>query len=242
MSHILISSIIRNEARHLDRWYSQIRAVVASQPQHTFSLSVFENDSTDGSGLKAAAYDWSGLGAFYITQAKLNSPFFVGGKDATRVALLANARNRTLYHFPMLAQMDWVLVIEPDVAYTVEVADKLINHEHYYGKRLDVFSGKSSPPGSKGLYDSWGSRKTNALCDWRQGDTEFDGFEPMWSTFNCLTIYRADAIRAGHTFGGVNPRTGLPDCDTAVICENFRAAGYDQIYWDTNLRVEHSAA
>ncbi len=240
MANILISTIVRNEARYLDRWHSQIAQLVASQPQHTFTLSVFENDSADGSGGKVASYDWSFLAAFYLVSAKLNTPFFVGGKAPARVQLLADARNQSIYRFPMLALMDWVLVVEPDVAYTMEVADRIINHEHHYGKRLDVFSGKSSPPGSKGLYDSWGSRKTNAVCDWRQGDTEFDGFEPMWSTFNCLTLYRAQPIKEGHTFAGVNPRTGQPDCDTAVICENFRAAGYDQIYWDTNLRVEHS--
>ncbi len=240
MSKILLTSIIRNEARFLDTWYRQIRDLVAAQPQHQFGLSVFENDSNDGSGAKAASYDWSFLPAFHITTARLNTPFFVGGNAPLRTQLLADARNRAIYGFPMLDQMDSVLVLETDVEFPAETADRLINHEKHYGRKLDIFSGKSHPGReSKGLYDSWGTRKTADHLDWRQGDDEFEGFAPMWATFNCAVVYNAKAIREGHTFGGVNPRTGQPDCDTSVICERFRAAGYGDIAWDTNVHVYH---
>ncbi len=43
--NILISTILRNESKYIDKWYSQLREIVATQPDHSFSLSVFENDS-----------------------------------------------------------------------------------------------------------------------------------------------------------------------------------------------------
>lgn len=53
------------------------------------------------------------------------------------------------------------------------------------------------------------------------------------------------ALRWGH----VNPRldtgqeridAGWCDADTAVICESFRAAGYDKVYLNTNCLVRHT--
>lgn len=239
MSNILLTTIVRNEARYLDRWHSQIKDIVGHfRSEHSFGLSVFENDSEDGSALKLGTFDWGDLPRS-ITTARLGSPYFVGGKHPFRTQLLADARNRAIFGFPMLASMDWVLSIEPDIQFTMEVVDRLINHERHYGRRFDIFTGKSVHPGTVRLYDSWGTRKTAGQTDWAEADSTENGLEPLWSTFNCLALYRADAIRQGHTFGGVNPRTSQPDCDTAVICERFRQTGFNEIYWDTRLPVAH---
>ena len=239
MSTILLSTIVRDRAPVLDRYHAQLCALVASQPQHTFLLSVYENDSTDGSAVKLASLDWSFVAARHITSAHMGTHPFVGGKHPLRVAQLADARNRTLFHSGFLPAADWVLVVEPDIVYTPEVVDKLINHEQYYQRRFDIFTAKSSPISHRGLYDSWASRVRPEDSDWCCGDDEWAGLQKMWTTFSCFALYRADAIRAGHTFAGTNPRTGQSDCDTAVICERFHAAGYHEIYWDTANLVYH---
>lgn len=238
--NVLIVSIVRNEAIHLARWHSQLVALAKGCPEHQFCLSVFENDSSDESARMLASFDYSPFKAHLIQSAKLNVPYFVGGKHPTRTELLAYCRNKAIYSFEFLKDMDTVLVVEPDVEYSFETAERIVNHEKHYGQRFDVFSGKSVHPGTQSIYDSWGTRKTKDQTDWRDGDEDgMVGLAPMWSTFNCLVAYRAQAIREGHTFGGVNPRTNQPDCDTVVIAERFRAAGYDKIAWDNQLYVTH---
>jgi len=236
---ILLCSIIRNEERHLQRWYDQIKRTVVSMPEHQFTLSVYENDSTDASAAKLASFDWSFMPSYVLTSAKLNCPFFIGGKHPQRTTLLAQIRNKTMENSPFMPLADSVVWVEPDTEYTHEVADKIINHEKYYGVKMDAFSGKSVHPNSKNLYDSWGTRKTANQTDWKDEDGQEGGYEPMWSTWNCFVIYNAEPIKKGLMFGGVNPRWNMPDCDTCVIAENFRANGYNKIFWDTSLLVQH---
>jgi Cryptococcal mannosyltransferase 1 len=236
---ILLCSIVRNEERHLDRWYAQIKRTVQSMPEHQFTLSVYENDSTDGSDQKLRSFDWSFISSFVLTTAKLNCPFFVGGKHPQRTELLAYVRNQTMTQSPFLGQMDYVLWIEPDTEYTHEVTEKIINHEKHYGVKADVFTGKSVHPNSQGIYDSWGTRKTANQTDWKDEDGQTAGLEPLWSTWNCYAMYNAEPIKKGLMFSGVNPRTGASECDTVSICESFRLNGYDKILWHTDLHVVH---
>lgn len=240
--NVLISTIVRNEFRYLDRYHAQLRAIHERLGgQHTFLLSVFENDSADGSGQKLASLDWSFLPAFHLTSARLQTPPFIGGKHPIRTRLLADARNRSLYHCGFLGHADSVLVVEPDVILSPDVTEAIVNHEQRYGKRFDVFSGKSTHVGQTQLYDSWGTRKTEQCTDWADGDQVQDGgLEEIWSTFNCACFYRAKPIQEGHTFNGVNPRTKLPDCDTVSIVEAFRLAGYRSVAWDRSLHVPHN--
>lgn len=236
---VLICSIIRNEAKYLDKWYAQIKEMCEKFPDIQFSISVFENDSTDGSYAKIMGYDWSFAYSYMHSTAKMNVPYFIGGKTPQRTELLAFCRNSSIYRFPFLSQTDYVLFIEPDVTYSMDTADRILNHEKYYGQKLDVFCGKSVHPNTDHLYDSWGTRKGPSQTDWKEEDGESGGFESMWSAFNCLVLYNAEPIKRGIAFGGINNRLGIPDCDTVVICENFRKAGFDKIYWDTNLKVTH---
>ena len=78
--NILICTILRNESKFLDTWYAQIKQIVTTFKDDHFALSVYENDSSDGTFAKLAAYDWSFLSNHVFTSAKLNSPYFVGGK------------------------------------------------------------------------------------------------------------------------------------------------------------------
>lgn len=238
---ILLCSIIRNEKLHLDRWYAQIKRTVLSMPEHQFTISVYENDSTDGSKAMLSGYDWSFIATRVLTIADYRVPFFVGGKNPDRTNLLALARNKCMQASPFLDQVDSVLWIEPDTEYTHDVIAHIIEHEKYYGVKADVFSGKSTHPNSDGIYDSWGTRKTSEQTDWKDGDEDgyTGGAIPIWSTFNCLVIYNAEPIKKGIMFSGVNPRTGMSDCDTVTIVEAFRANGYNKIYWAPEIKVTH---
>ena len=240
--NILISSIVRNEAQFLHRWYAQLKSLVEGCPDIGFHLSVFENDSTDGSNKLLGLFDFSFFKSYQVTSARMNLPYFVGGKHPTRTELLAYCRNRTIYNFAYLQEMDFVLVVEPDTEFDFATIEKIVNHQKHYGQKFDVFSGKSVHPGTRNIYDSWGTRKTDHQTDWLDADGQEGGLEKMWSTFNCVVIYNAEAIKQNCNFGGINPRSGQADCDTVVICERFRAAGFTNIAWDTNLMVQHHIA
>lgn len=241
--NVLICSIIRNEARFLDTWYAQIKEIATTFKDDSFSLSVFENDSTDGSFAKLAAFDWSFLSNYTLTSNKLNSPFFHGGKHPQRVQLLAACRNRCMYQFPFFSEVSHVLFIEADITYTIDVADKIIHHEKHYGRSFDVLTPKSvhgDRPGPDNIYDSWGTRKTYKDTDWKDEYSQVGGLTPMWAVFHCFMMIRAEPLKKGVCFGGVNERLGISDCDPVVLCENLRKAGHDQIYWDPSLEVKHT--
>ncbi len=238
--NILICTIVRNEIKHLDRWFHQINAIRDTYKDITFGLSVYENDSNDGSKEKLKSFDFGNFESFSLSVEKRNTPFFIGGKHPVRTELLAQARNKCMYQFPYLNIIDNVLFLESDILFNVNDIGKVLNHEKEYGFKMDVFTPKSIHPHTEDLiYDSWGSRKTAEQNDWRDEDHNLKGFMEMWAVFNCFALYNAEPIKKGIAFGGVNPRTGQPDCDPVVICENFRKNGYNKIYWDTNIKVKH---
>lgn len=239
MSVILLSTIVRNEARYLDRYHAQLRDLVAALPHHQFLLSLYENDSEDGSAAKLRDLDWSFIPFHHIATARLGTQGFIGGKHPLRVQLLASARNQTIFSpadGAFIRHADRVVVIEPDIAYTTATAAAIIEQ----GMKWDVFSGKSVHPGSTRLYDSWGTRKTERCTDWADGNQdETCGLEEIWSTYHCLCNYNAEAFRKGARFSGVNPRTQQPDCDTVNVVEDFRRHGFNRVAWHTNLHVQH---
>lgn len=242
MKNILISTIVRNEIKFLDLWYAQLKAMVERyKGEFNFFLSVYENDSQDGSALKLNSFDFSFFGNTRIVHERLNTPYFIGGMHPTRTMLLGAARNESIYGFKFLDHMDFILSIEPDTRYDIEKAGILLcDHEKIYGKKFDILSGKSIHVNApERIYDSWGTRITDGVEAWHEGDNVFGGLEPLWSTFNCFVLYNAEPIKKRITFGGFNERLKKPDCDTVVICENFRKNGYDKIFWHTDFNVEH---
>ena len=68
---IFIYSIVRNESKYVDRYYKQIRQIVTSFPEYSFLLSIYENDSTDGTPELLQAKDWSFLKDFSFISEKI---------------------------------------------------------------------------------------------------------------------------------------------------------------------------
>lgn len=239
---VLLCTIIRNREKYLDRWYKQIMDIKDSMPHIEFGLSVFENDSQDNTKSMLRSYDFSMFNDVTISTAKYNIPFFIGGKSGDRVNLLAYFRNRCISQTPFLNAYDYVCFIEPDVAFSNETAMKIIDHEKYYGRKFDVFSGKSVHPGTDRIYDSWGSRVNINRTDWVDAeDEQIKGLHEAYSTFNCFVMYNNKYFTTNQVwFAGFNPRTKQSDCDTVNICEAFRLAGFNEIYFDASLLVEHN--
>lgn len=237
---ILICSIVRDRARYLNLWLNQINMMIDRCPNYEFFLSVYENDSVDGSSKILKSLDFSKFKDFFIKSENLNTPSFGSVKDDHRVCLLAEARNKAIYECNFLDYCDEVLFIEPDIDYDPsELSNIITDHS------CDILSAKSRHIHNvmpHEIYDNWASRFTEKDESWLTG-AAVEGFPKrveVWSTFNCFCKYNAEPIKNKISFSGFNKRLNKYDCDTAVICENFREAGYDKIVLDGRYSVFHS--
>lgn len=236
MKKILISTILRDAESKIDRWYNQVKSLVSIDRNNEYYISLYENDSKDKTIEKIKNLDFTVFRNFKIESEKLNTPKFGSVINEQRVRLLAQARNKTLYNNTFLKKCSHVLVIEPDISYNPShVLNEIINNQNY-----DIISARSVTNTLK-IYDQWATRQTESDHQWSQSkyyEPTF-GALPMWSTFNCFCLYNANPIKQGITFDGYNYRFDKYDCDTAVICENFRKNGYNNIVLNASIEVNH---
>ena len=107
------------------------------------------------------------------------------------------------------------------------------------------------------FYDHWATRLDSDEDFWnnkiKEGETLFqsglsplnpqdlvalpDDILPVYSTFNLVCLYRMKAIIEGCQFSGYSEHLQSFDCDTTVICEKFRKAGYNRIGMMPHLKV-----
>ena len=231
---VLICSIIRNREPFLFGWKDQILCLKDENPEITFDLSVFENDSNDGSveylrrvepELKAE------LGNVWIQCVKKDWPYFGSVRAEDRVKYLAEARNECLERAEQevgLAQYDKVVFIEPDIDFDPEEISQLFYTDD------DIASPYSVHPmnvqSHRWIYDSWATR-ISVEDDIFKGPRIFE-MPPrldVASTFNCFCVYRGQPFAEGARFSGINPWTDSWDCDTTNICYEFSMRGYDRI-------------
>lgn len=228
---ILISTIFRNSEKKLSRYHEQLKILVSGFPDITFLLSIYENDSTDGTKDLLNSLDWSFVQETSIITENVGTSFFGSVVDEQRVKNLSAARNKTLEAKDFLNKSDLVLSIESDIQYDLDCAQKIINFEKNYNIEADIVSAVSCKPSKyerKRLYDLWGTRRT-ADEEWGSIDNDGD-YKEYYATFNCFCLYKAKPIKEGAKFGWFNHRLNKFDCDTMVICENFREKGYNKIY------------
>jgi hypothetical protein len=234
--NILISTIVRNRIKALPKWKKQLDELSALNTDFKFSLSVYENDSIDGSKDFLNNIEFPLFKNFTLITDNLFTNQYGSVKNAERVCLLADARNKSIKQSPMLPIADKIICIEPDITYPAEEMRKLITSEY------DIISARSIEKHDDlkyHLYDGWGTRKNKEDSDWNPSIL-LDGIIPVWTTFNCFCVYKAEAIRKGAIFSGFNEKTQQFDCDTAIICERFRDLGYNNIAMNCDVKVFHS--
>lgn len=237
---ILICSIIRDRANYLILWINQINSMIDKCPDYDFFLSVYENDSIDRSAKTLKSLDFSKFKDFFIKTENLNTPSFGSIKNDHRVCLLAEARNKAIYGCNFLDRCDEVLFVEPDIDYCPNELSNIIKDHS-----CDILSAKSTHIHNTlphEIYDNWASRLTDKDECW-PNVVAVEGFPrrvEVWSTFNCFCKYNAEPFKKNISFSGFNKRLNKYDCDTAVICENFREAGYGKVVLDGRYSVFHS--
>jgi hypothetical protein len=228
---ILISSIFRNSEKKLSRYHEQLKTLVLGFPDIKFLLSIYENDSSDNTKDILHSLDWSFVSEKSIVTENIGTNFYGSVVDEQRVKNLAGARNKTLDIGDFLNKSNYVLSIESDIQYDLECAQRIINFESDYGVEADIVSAVSCKPSKydrKRLYDLWGTRRTPDE-EWGSIDNGTD-YKEYYATYNCFCFYKSAPIKKGAKFGWYNNRLKKFDCDTMVICENFRDIGHNKIY------------
>jgi hypothetical protein len=235
MKTILISTIIRDRANYINTWYNQLKKIVELDANNKYYLSVYENDSKDESKDLLNQLDFSFFQNHKIQSETLNTVKYPSIINKERVELLAEARNKSLYNNDFLNKCSHVLSLESDITYEPQVIiDKIINFGEY-----DIISPRSTALGTE-LYDEWATREKDSDLRWHtptQGVPR--NLKQVWSTFNCLCLYNAEPIKQRITFGGHNDRLNSFDCDTVVICENFRKNGFSKIILNGEVEILH---
>jgi hypothetical protein len=230
--NILISTITRNDGHRLDNYYAQVSILPKLFKDHKFYLSIYENDSTDDTREKLKKYDFSMFEDVSIICEDLDYPFFESVDSERRVQILAECRNKAIFDCGFLDKCDKVLVIESDIYYQPRAIRSLFNFDKIYNLEVDVVSSAYLwDQYSNAHYDVYGTRRTETSTrdflyeGWR--DKEYDAY---WATFNGIVYMNAEAFKQGAKYGWYNERLGTYDCDTVMICEEFRKRGFDKIY------------
>jgi glycosyltransferase involved in cell wall biosynthesis len=228
---VLLYSIVRNNADTFDRYYSQVKAIVDGCPDFEFYISIYENDSDDGTKKKIFEKDWSIFSGVSIISENIKTKHFGSVKDATRVENLSNARNKAIEAGGLIDTVDYVLMIEGDNKYDVASVRKLLEFDKLEPD-FDVVSAVSLRRNGK-HYDWWATR-TSAIFNSTRSELE-DGWETKqygayYSTSNGLCLYRAKPFQEGVRHGWVNDVTKEFDCEMVVLCQNLRKAKYNNIY------------
>lgn len=240
--NILICTIMRNCEPALEKYWKQINDFIPVLGEgHNWYISIYENDSTDKTPELIQQLDMAPFVDYSVVSEKLDTPFFGSVVDEDRVRNLANARNKALYAKDMVQNVDKVLWIEPDITYDSEMIIALLHPELFGIEEVDIFSGLNcDPKRGNWTYDTWATRRdSREESGERYGDWVQNPIQPFWSTFNAIIVYNAEPIKKGITFGWFNKRLNKFDCDTVVICENFREAGYDKILVHQHLHCFH---
>lgn len=237
---VLIYSIIRNREGNMDAFYNQLRNIVETFKHIEFYLSIYENDSTDGTKAKLFGKDWSIFSGVSIVSENINTPYFGSVKDAERVEILSKARNKAIEAGGFLDSVDQVLMLEGDINFDMRSIERLLTFEKFEPD-FDIVSATSIRPNGT-FYDVWATRTTD---EYQPGVFPLeDGYRKKdygryLSTSSGLCLYRAKPFQEGARHHWINKKTNEPDCEMVVVCQDFRARGYDNIFIDYKAIAQH---
>lgn len=228
---VLVYSIIRNREHNINKFYLQLKQLVAESPEFDFYLSIYENDSDDQTKQQIFSKDWSFFKGVSIITENINTKYFTSVKDAQRVENLAKARNRAIEAGGFLNKVDYVLMVEGDVVYDASHARQLLTFKEKE-PNFDIVSTISLRKNGK-HYDWWATR-TSAIYDETKSEIEPDyktkKYGKYYSTSNGLCLYKAKPFQDGIRHGWINTVTKDFDCEMVVLCQEFHKKGYSNIY------------
>lgn len=238
---ILIYSIVRDNAKYVDRYHKQLASIVSSfGSEYDFYLSIYENDSVDGTAQKLMAKDWSMFNGVSIITERIGTQSFGSVKAEERVKNLSFARNKAIEAAGFIDFVDYVLMTEGDNEFTTDSVSKLLKFGEKE-KDFDVVSAVSIRNNGT-HYDWWATRKTPI---YQRGHSEIPrnfarlDYDKYFSTSNGLCLYNAEAFRKGARHGWINDATGLFDCEMVVLCQEFRKLGHDKIFINYQSKSHH---
>lgn len=233
---LLICSIFRNRENFVNRWFLQILDFMKNCELYEYDISIYENDSSDNTKNIINSLDFTPFNNHYKKFETLNTKYFGSVVDEERVKLLAQARNKCIYADNIdISYYDNILFIEPDFLYDTDNANKILFSEQIHNIKFDVISGISYSGNI--FYDSWGTRNTDNQI-WGVAQKS-NNLTPYWTTFNGFCLYNAEPFKKNISFDWFNYRLNNFDCDTAVVCENFRKNGYNKIFVDCSAEFFH---
>lgn len=240
-TQVLISSIIRNRANQLPNYFAQIEKFIdILKDNYEFSISLYENDSTDLSKTILINHNYSKFKYHYIQMENIGTFFFPSVNHPQRVANFANARNKTI-EVVDLNQYDYMLIIEPDIIYDPVNTARIITREDLQDKDIDVYSGMSVSEGDhEWAHDCWAMRRN----EHEDGGKYFPDYKEnpireFWATANGVCLYKMEPFKRGLKFDYINKRWNRYDCDTAVLCEDIRAMGFNKIFVHQGIKCFH---
>jgi glycosyltransferase involved in cell wall biosynthesis len=237
---VLVYSIIRNRGSNINAYYTQLKSCVEQMPEYEFYLSIYENDSTDNTKKALWSKDWSFFKGVSIISEDIDTPYFGSVKDARRVELLAKARNKAIEAGGFLDKVDYVLMVEGDVSYDYTSVKRLLNFEQKE-PNFDIVSSISLR--RTGLHYDWWATRTGPVFNTERSEIE-DGYKTKeygryYSTSNGLCLYRAKPFQEGVRHHWINKVTNEFDCEMVVLCQEFQAHGYGNIFINYKAKAVH---
>jgi glycosyltransferase involved in cell wall biosynthesis len=237
---VLVYSIVRNIEKNFDNFYSQLKDIVQTCPDHEFYLSIYENDSIDNTKKLLFNSDWSLFSGVSIITENINTEFFGPVKDAQRVENLSNARNKAIEAGGFLNKVDYVLMVEGDTTYKASSVQKLLSFRNKE-PNFDIVSSVSIREDGT-HYDRWATRTGPEYVSSRselEKDFKRLSHGRYYSTSNGLCLYRAKGFQDGARHHWINTVTNEADCEMVVVCQKFQELGYNNIYINYNAFAYH---
>jgi hypothetical protein len=166
-----------------------------------------------------------------VVTENIQTDFYGSVKDPVRVENLSNARNKAIEAGGFLDKVDYVLMVEGDLAFSMVSVRELLNFKDIK-PNFDVVSAVSIR--KNGTHYDWWATRTGPV--YKPGASELDPeyarkhYGEYYSTSNGLVLYRAKPFQEGVRHGWINTVTKEFDCEMVVLCQNLRAKGYNNIY------------
>jgi glycosyltransferase involved in cell wall biosynthesis len=206
----------------LKKWNRQLNTLLDNLLENdSVELSIYENDSTDGTDriLERYAAELSQRCKTTFTSTKLGTEHLIG-KEGARVKNIAAARNNCLEQAADLNNFDKIVFIETDVIYNPSDVTTLLHHSG------DLVSGFTTNAMGD-FYDAWATRKTSEETWWNHGIPRKKHLYGQHSMAYACTIPNP-LLRVQDLQESIQEQMRF-DCDTTVICEVFRQMDYNDI-------------